>query len=278
MINLAQEQTRAAWDKIAAGYDEFVTPTHQEVSENAIHHAGLQTGMKFLDVAAGSGALTIPAARLGAQVLSVDISPAMIERLIARAHQQGLSNVEAHVMDGHALEFKDNTFDLSGSQFGVMLFPDLPRALREMVRVTKPGRRVLLVIFGPPAKVEFFSFFIRAIQAAVPGFTGPPPEPPPLPFQIADPEKLRRTLADAGLKEIRVEEATEQLAFQSGENMWDWLVNSNPIAEAILSGLHLTEEQRGVIVQALDDMVRARAGGNGPALLTAQVYIGIGTK
>jgi ubiquinone/menaquinone biosynthesis C-methylase UbiE len=234
--------------------------------------------MKFLDVAAGSGALAIPAARLGAQVFSVDISPAMIERLKARARQEGVSNVEAHVMDGHALEFKDNTFDLSGSQFGVMLFPDLPRALREMVRVTNPGGRVFLVNFGPLAKVEFFSFFIRAIRAAVPSFTGTPPEPPPLPFQIADPKKLRSALADAELKEIRVEGAIEQLVFQSGENMWEWLVNSNPIAEAILSGLHLTEEQRGVIVQALDDMVRARAGGNGPALLTAQVYIGIGTK
>jgi hypothetical protein len=159
-----------------------------------------------------------------------------------------------------------------------MLFPDLPRAVREMVRVTKPGGHVLLVIFGPPPKVEFFSFFIRAIQAAVPGFTGPPPEPPPLPFQIADPEKLRRTLADAELKEIRVEEATEQLSFQSGKHMWDWLVNSNPIAEAILAGLNLTAEQRGGVRQVLDDMLRQRAGGSGPALLTAQVYIGIGTR
>jgi hypothetical protein len=85
-------------------------------------------------------------------------------------------------------------------------------------------------------------------------------------------------LANAGLKGIRVEEASEHLSFQSGENMWDWLVYSNPIAEAILAGLKLTAEQRGVVRQILDDMLRQRAGGNGPALLTAQVYIGIGTK
>lgn len=169
-----RDQTRAAWDEIASGYDEFVTPTHMDLGEDALHRAGLRPDMRVLDVAAGSGALSIPAARRGAQVLAVDISPAMVQRLKARARQEGLSNLTARVMDGHALELEDNTFDISGSQFGVMLFADLSRGLRELARVTKPGGRALMVVFGPPPRVEFFSFFISAIQAAVPGFTGPP--------------------------------------------------------------------------------------------------------
>jgi ubiquinone/menaquinone biosynthesis C-methylase UbiE len=272
------EGTRAAWDSIAEGYDRFVTPTHMDLGEEALRRAGLRPGMRFLDVAAGSGALSIPAARLGAQVLSVDISPTMVERLTARARQAGLSNLEARVMDGHALELEDNTFDMAGSQFGVMLFPDLPRGLRELARVTKPGGRVLMVVLGPPTKVEFFSFFMRAIRAAVPGFTGPPPEPPPLPFQVADPEKLRRELASAGLQDLRVETVAEPLEFQSGEHLWDWLTNSNPIAGAILAELKLTDGQRTVIRQALEQLVRERAGGSAPAVLTAQVHIGIGAK
>ena len=51
----------------------------------------------------------------------------------------------------HALELDDDSFDLTGSQFGVMLVPDQPLALREMVRVTKPGGRVLLIAYGSPA-------------------------------------------------------------------------------------------------------------------------------
>ena len=126
MTTQEQEQTRAAWDKIATGYDEFVTARKMWVGNEGLRRAGLHPGMRFLDVAAGSGALSIPAARLGARVLSTDISPVMLERLKARARKEGL-NIETRVMDGHALELEDNTFDIAGSQFGVMLFPDMPR-------------------------------------------------------------------------------------------------------------------------------------------------------
>jgi ubiquinone/menaquinone biosynthesis C-methylase UbiE len=186
MITQNQEQTRDAWDDIAAGYDEFVTPTHMWLANEGLRRADLRSNMRFLDVAAGSGALSIPAARLGAQVLATDISPAMVERLQARARKERLS-LETRVMDGHALELEDNSFDISGSQFGVMLFPDMPRGISELARVTKPGGRVLMTVYGVPQKIEFFGFFVSAIRAAVPGFTGPPLDPPPLPFQLQDP-------------------------------------------------------------------------------------------
>ena len=276
MIAQEQEQTRAAWNTIAAGYDEFVTAPGMPVAEDALRHAGLQPGMRLLDVATGSGALSIPAARLGAHVLAADLSPRMIERLTARARAEGLSNLEARVMDGHALELEDNTFNISASQFGVMLFPDLPRALREMARVTRPGGRVLMVVYATPATIDFLSFFMRAMHAAVPGFTGLPTDPPPLPFQVSDPEVLRQELAKAGLKDIRVEAGAEKLELQSGKQLWDWVTNSNPIATMLIADL--TEEQKTTVVQSLDDQLRARAGGDGAAILTNPVYIGIGTK
>ncbi len=270
------ELTRGAWDRIAAGYDEFVTPTEARLANEALGLAGVRPGMRFLDVAAGAGGLSLPAARLGAEVLATDLSPRMIERLLARARDEGLGNVEARVMDGHSLELEDDTFDVSGSQFGVMLFPDLPRALGEMARVTRPGGRVLLIVFGPPAQVEFLGFFLGAVQAVVPGFEGPPADPPPLEFQAADPEKLRGRLAEAGLKDVRVEPGAELLEFGSGQQMWDWVLNSNPLAEMVITDL--TQQQRAEIRQALDGMLRERSGGSGRAVLTNPVHIGIGTK
>jgi ubiquinone/menaquinone biosynthesis C-methylase UbiE len=272
-----KEQTRSAWNAIAAGYDEFVTPSNIDVGADVLRRAGLRAGMRFLDVAAGSGGLSIPAARLGAQVLSVDISPIMIDRLQARGRNEGL-NIESRVMDGHTLDLENDTFDMAGSQFGVMLFPDMPRGTRELVRVTKPGGTVVLIALGSPEKIEFFNFFLRAIQSIVPGFAGPPMDPPPLPFQLQDPERLKQEFVKAGLQNVRVEKTSETLEFSSGTDMWNWVMNSNPFAGAVLGQLTLSKEQIASARQALDSLVRERAAGSERAVLTTPINIGIGTK
>jgi ubiquinone/menaquinone biosynthesis C-methylase UbiE len=277
MTTQEHEQTRAAWEKIAPGYDEFVTATHMGLGTEGLRRADLRPGMRFLDVAAGSGALSIPAARLGAQVLATDHSPVMLERLRARARKEGL-HVEPRVMDGQALELDDDSFDMAGSQFGVMLFPDMPKGISEMARVVRPGGRVLMNVLGDPRKIEFFGFFVAAIRAVRPGFTGPPTDPPPLPFQLQNSETLRLEMTRAGLKDVKVETTTETLTFQTGQELWDWLVSSNPVAEMVLGGLNLTSDERGAIRDELDRMVRERAGRKGSAVLTNPINIGIGTK
>ncbi len=156
-----REDTRPAWDKIAPGYDRTNTPTQMWLGNEGLRRAELRAGMRLLDVAAGSGSLSIPAARLGAQVMATDQSPIMLELLQARARKEGL-NIETRVMDGHALELDDNSFDMAGSQFGVMLFPDLPKGISEMVRVVKPGGRVLMNVYGDPHTIEFLDFLVGA--------------------------------------------------------------------------------------------------------------------
>jgi ubiquinone/menaquinone biosynthesis C-methylase UbiE len=269
--------TQRAWDAIAEGYDRSVTPSHIWLGHEGLLRAGLRPGMRFLDVAAGSGALSIPAARLGARVVATDLSSAMLERLERRAREDGLS-IETRVMDGHALDVEDGSFDMAGSQFGVMLFPDMPQGIRELARVVKPGGRVLMNVYGDPHAIEFFGFFVTAIQAALPSFAGPPMDPPPLPFQLQDPERLRRELSDAGLEAVEVEQITEEMEFRSGEQMLDWITNSNPIAGAILAELDLSGEQTAVVRDALGELVRERAGGDGAAVLTAPINIGIGSR
>jgi len=268
--------SREAWDTIAAGYDRYVTPQEDALANEALALVRLKPGEEFLDVAAGTGGLSLPAARLGAEVLATDWSPAMIERFEARLREEGLSNARGRVMDCHALELEENSFDVTGSQFGVMLVPDQPGAIREMVRVTKPGGRVLLIAYGFPAELEFLSFFISALRAVVPDFPGLPDDPPPLEFQVSDPEVLSRRLNDAGLQEIRVERTAEKPTFRSGEEMWDWVLHGNPIPGMLVADLD--EEQRATIRQILDGMLREHSGGEEPAVLTNTVNVGIGTK
>jgi ubiquinone/menaquinone biosynthesis C-methylase UbiE len=267
-----------AWDAIAEGYDRYVAPQELDLANEALRLAGLEQGQRFLDVAAGTGGLGLPAARLGAEVLATDWSPAMIERFEARIREEGLSRAEGRVMDCHALDLPDDSFDLTGSQFGVMLVPDQADALREMVRVTKPGGRVLVIAYGSPAELEFVQFFSGALKAVAPEFPGLPDDPPPLEFQVSDPEVLRQRLADAGLRTARVERTAERPTFSSGQEMWDWVLHGNPIPGAMIAELNLSEERQASLRQILDGMLRERAGRDGRTTLTNPVNIGIGTK
>jgi ubiquinone/menaquinone biosynthesis C-methylase UbiE len=269
---------REAWDAIAKGYDRHVAPQEVDFANEALRLVGLEPGERFLDVAAGTGGLSLPAARLGAQVLATDWSAAMLERFEARVRDEGLSQAEGRVMDCHALDLPDDSFDVTGSQFGVMLVPDQARALSEMVRVTKPGGRVLVIAYGFPAELEFLHFFLGALKAVAPEFPGLPDDPPPLEFQVSDPEVLRQRLTDAGLKDVRVEHTAERPTFTTGQEMWDWVLYGNPIPGMVIADLGLTEEQQARLRQILDGMLRERAGRDGRARLTNRVNIGIGTS
>ena len=265
-----------AWNAIAEGYDRYVAPQEVELANEALRLVGLAPGERFLDVAAGPGGLSLPAARLGARVLATDWSPAMIEHFEARVREEGLGDAEGSVMDCHALDLPDDSFDVTGSQFGVMLVPDQPRALREMVRVTKPGGRVLVIAYGPPAEFETLQVFISALTAIAPDFPGVPDDPPPLEFQVADPDVFRRRLADAGLKDVHIERTAEQPVFNSGQDLWDWMLYSNPISGVVIADL--SESKRARLRQILDDTLRECAGASGRAVLNNAVNIGIGTK
>jgi SAM-dependent methyltransferase len=265
-----------AWDAIAALYDEHVAPGEAQLATTGLRLAGLETGDTFLDVAAGTGGLSLPAARLGAKVLATDWSPRMIEHFNARVAAEGL-DAEGRVMDCHALDVPDDSFDVTGSQFGVMLVPDQAQALREMVRVTKPGGRVLLIAYGDPGEFEALHFFISAAQAVVPDFEGPAPDEPMLDFQVADPDVLRQRLVDAGLTGATVDTShQERITVRTGQQLWDWTLGSNPIPGMLIADL--TDQQREDIVQVLEGMIRERSGDAGAPVLTAPLNIGVGTK
>src|SRR5918996_6294112 len=93
------EQIRSAWDALSPRFDRFTTTEWTlPFGEQVLGQVDLRPGVRFLDVACGSGALAIPAARRGAHVVAVDIAPTMIDRLRARASSEGLSTIEGRVM------------------------------------------------------------------------------------------------------------------------------------------------------------------------------------
>jgi hypothetical protein len=88
---------------------------------------------------------------------------------------------------------------------------------------------------------------------------------------------MRQRLVSAGLTDVTVDTShQESITVRTGQQLWDWCLGGNPIPGMLVADL--TDQQRADIIQVLDGMVRERSGGNGPAVLTAPLNIGVGTK
>ena len=130
---------REAWDVIAEGYDRYVAPQAVDLANEALRLVGLEPGDRFLDVAAGTGGLSLPAARLGAKVLATDWSPAMIERFEACAREEGLSTTEGRVMDCHALDLPDDPGRQRVADFAFQRHREVARADVDPVQALHGG-------------------------------------------------------------------------------------------------------------------------------------------
>ena len=164
------------------------------------------------------------------------------------------------------LDLRDGPFD--GEQM---------RTVREIVRATEPGGRVVLIAYGAPAECEALQLFLGALLAVVTPVERLPDAPPPLEFQMSDPRELRRRLIDAGLRDVLVDTTQREcIEISSGEQLWDWCLDGNRIPRTLVADL--SERQRGTVREVLDGLVRERSNANGPAVLTAPLNIGIGSK
>ena len=126
--DLSPDQTQKGWDAVVDTYEEAVEPFTLQFSEEALRLVNLKPRERVLDVAAGPGGLSIAAAKRGADVVSIDFSPAMTRRLRTRIAQENLVNVTAETMDGQSMDFSDDAFDVAFSVFGSSSFRIMPRA------------------------------------------------------------------------------------------------------------------------------------------------------
>ncbi|HEY9722690.1 MAG TPA: methyltransferase domain-containing protein [Oscillatoriaceae cyanobacterium] len=157
------------WEK---GDFTRIAATMRESGEELVRKLGVKPGMSVLDLGCGDGTTALPAARAGAEVLGVDISRPMVESGNRRAQAAGLANLRFQHGDASNLEgIPDASFDLVMSIYGAMFAPDPHKVAKEMVRVTKPGGRIVMGnwIPGHPTMV---AQLLRISSA----YTPPPPE------------------------------------------------------------------------------------------------------
>src|SRR5678816_4909677 len=160
---------KALWEK---GDFTRIAASMRESGEALVRGLGITKGLKVLDLGCGDGTTAVPAAKLGADVLGVDIASNLVEAGNRRARELGLTNCRFQEGDANNLHaLADQSFDLVVTIFGAMFAPKPNDVAREMVRVTKAGGRIVMGnwIPGDPTLVAQ----ILKISSA---YTPPPPE------------------------------------------------------------------------------------------------------
>ncbi len=148
--------TRYQWDQTARSWDDHTPQVRawlRRGTDAMLDMAGIRSGARVLDVAAGSGDQTLDIAeRVGptGAVLATDLSPAILKLAQANARRAGFGNVETRVADGEHLGLDDAGFDAAVCRLGLMFFPDPARGLREMYRAMKPGAGICTMVFAGP--------------------------------------------------------------------------------------------------------------------------------
>lgn len=206
--NPTTNPNQALWEK---GDFTRIAATMRESGAALVRSIGLERGMRVLDLGCGDGTTAIPAAQAGAQVLGVDIARNLVEAGNRRARELGLAHCT--FQEGDACDLKDlanHSFDLSITVFGAMFAPKPLDVARELVRVTKPGGRIVMGnwIPGDPTLVAQ----VLKISSA---YTPPPPEGFISPMLWGVEQQVTERFAAAGVPAGKITFARDTFTFRS---------------------------------------------------------------
>jgi len=219
---------RYGWDAAASIYEnewqEHLAPAQQALLEIC----DLQSGMKVIETAAGTGLITFPAAAavgLDGSVLATDISGEMVKSGNATAEKLGLSNVTFQRMNAEALDIRDDSFDRALCGLGLMYMPDPRAALKEMKRVLRPGGLASVAVWGERRNcgwAEIFPIVDSQVHSEV----------CPLFFGLGSAGALTSDLEVAGFSNVQERRIHSVLSFDSSERVISALIDGGAVALA----------------------------------------------
>jgi SAM-dependent methyltransferase len=194
----------AAWRR----WHPILTEWWRSLTDLIVERADIRPGMAVLDLASGTGepALTIaPLVGPEGSVTATDVIPEMVAIAADHAAEAGRTNMHFREADAEALPFADASFDRVTCRLGVMYFPEVPRALREVRRVLRPGGRAVFVTWGPQEHIDYLTSTLGVLLRYQ---DVPPPAPAPdapHPLRFARSGSLSAALREAGFTEVREE-------------------------------------------------------------------------
>jgi len=206
-MNPPTNPNKALWEK---GDFTRIAASMRESGEALVGRFGLKQGMKVLDLGCGDGTTALPAAKLGADVLGVDIAANLVQAGNRRAREMGLTNCRFQEGDAtHLHELADQSFDLVVSIFGAMFAPRPQDVAKAMVRVARPGGRVIMGnwIPGDPT-------LVAQILKLSSTYTPPPPEGFVSPMTWGIENHVNERFAGAGIAKEKITFSRETFTFK----------------------------------------------------------------
>jgi ubiquinone/menaquinone biosynthesis C-methylase UbiE len=264
----SSSETAELWQQdVQRRQQDFAAATYR-----MLEAAELQPGDRVLDIAAGTGDQSILAARIvgpAGSILATDISPDMLTIAARVAQQEGLTNISTRVMDAEQLDLEDQACDAVICRLGLMLLPHPELALREILRVLKPGGRLAALVWSAPEHNPLFALPLALVATYASEATSHLPNP----LALSDPSVFERELTEAGFHEV----STSALPFESHYTSVDAYMHS--------TGSRLTAEALGQLSpQGQEHMLRevrqAVSQFEGPHGLVApaELLLGVGSS
>lgn len=257
--------TRDQWQTAAEAWYRWSPTLNQwlgNATDKMLEMAGISAGHRVLDVAAGAGEQSITTAKkVGATgyVLATDISPNILAFAQQMAKQAGLNNIETQVMDGENLTLPDATFDTVISRVGLIYFPDQQRALKEMLRVLKPGGKVAAIVYSTPDKNKFFSVPVSIIRNRA---KLPPPLPgQPGPFSLGAEGIIEKAFTQAGFINVKSVLVNSPLLLPAAKDCVQFEKESFGALHQMMSGL--TEREKESVWEEIEQELKKFETENG---------------
>ena len=231
------EQQRATWNKSSAGWkkwDELMVDFLKPNGDEIIRKLQLKPTDVVLDVAAGTGepGLTIATMLTTGKMIITDIAESMLDVARESAATRRIKNVEFLTCDAGDLPFADNTFDAISCRLGFMFFSDMLIAVKEMVRVLKPGGRIAASVWNVPEKNPWVAIPVGIINKNM-ILPAPPPGAPGM-FRCAKQGLMEDLFIKAGLKNISQKEIHGKLNSQTTGTYWGFISECvGPVVNAL---------------------------------------------
>jgi ubiquinone/menaquinone biosynthesis C-methylase UbiE len=212
-------ELRRTWEAAAPGWakwERVLATDLADATETMLDMAGIDAGMRVLDLACGAGSQSLRAAEgVGprGRVVAIDISPTMLERAQEAARRSGLGNIETLECAAEELPSTLGRFDAAICRFGLMLFPGPKQALQAVHRVLEPKARIAALVFSTPAANPFMAEPMQILLRHA--GKEPPPAGRPGIFALGGRGVLEGLLTDSGLMDVEARIARASLRLSS---------------------------------------------------------------